>query len=218
MMKQALALALAGMCATSSMAAVTIQTVAFGIVPPAGSTVIDFNSASNVNNVALPTGFTAAATGFTNVYTGSHPGTAAAPMNDATKYLAVSMGTYTLKSSVGFSNLSFYWGSIDAGNTLQLLDVYGNVFYTLTGSNALMSSDASGNWFSGADNRTVLINSDQRIFGTRFVNSGVAFELDNLAFGGVPEPATWAMMVAGFGLIGFATRLSRKQNRSTLFA
>jgi hypothetical protein len=26
----------------------------------------------------------------------------------------------------------------------------------------------------------------------------------------VPEPATWAMMIAGFGMVGFAMRRSRK--------
>jgi len=33
-----------------------------------------------------------------------------------------------------------------------------------------------------------------------------------LAPGGVPEPSTWAMMLLGFGGIGFAMRRSRKQN------
>ncbi|WP_136163173.1 PEPxxWA-CTERM sorting domain-containing protein [Sphingomonas flavalba] len=44
---------------------------------------------------------------------------------------------------------------------------------------------------------------------------GSGFAIDNLRFaqagqitvpGGVPEPATWAMLIAGFGLIGAATR------------
>ena len=30
--------------------------------------------------------------------------------------------------------------------------------------------------------------------------------------GGVPEPGTWAMMLLGFGGIGFAMRRGRKQN------
>ncbi len=33
--------------------------------------------------------------------------------------------------------------------------------------------------------------------------------LSNIAFGAVPEPATWGMMVVGFGMIGYATRRRR---------
>jgi len=45
---------------------------------------------------------------------------------------------------------------------------------------------------------------------------------DNITFGsstpgGVPEPTTWAMMLAGFGAVGFATR-RRRQNVAVSFA
>jgi hypothetical protein len=32
----------------------------------------------------------------------------------------------------------------------------------------------------------------------------------NFVGGAVPEPATWAMMIAGFGLIGVAARRQRR--------
>ena len=32
----------------------------------------------------------------------------------------------------------------------------------------------------------------------------------NIRAGAVPEPATWAMMIAGFGMVGFAMRRSQK--------
>lgn len=52
------------------------------------------------------------------------------------------------------------------------------------------------------------------ITGLRFVATGVAFEIDDvagqLASDGsgstVPEPATWALMLAGFGMVGAAAR------------
>jgi len=212
MVKQALALAFAGFFASSSMAAVTIQTVAFGgVASPAGAVVIDFEGA-DLSSV-VPSGFTATSTGNVGLYTGSQAGVAAAPMGDATQYLGIRNGSYTLQSATGYSNLSFYWGSIDAGNQVDLLDANGKSFFTLTGNSALTSSDAKGNWFSGADNRTVLINSDEKIYGVSFYYPSTAFELDDLVFDAIsaaPEPATWALMAGGFGLIGFAMRSTRK--------
>lgn len=43
------------------------------------------------------------------------------------------------------------------------------------------------------------------------IGRNFAFRLD--AAGAVPEPATWAMLVAGFGVIGFAMR--RRNNQTT---
>jgi hypothetical protein len=48
-------------------------------------------------------------------------------------------------------------------------------------------------------------------------NTGFAYTLDTLLYGsraaveGVPEPATWAMMVLGFGLVGGAMRQARRR-------
>jgi len=40
-------------------------------------------------------------------------------------------------------------------------------------------------------------------------NGGGGFELDNVTIGFVPEPGTWAMLITGFGMIGFAARRRR---------
>ena len=40
-------------------------------------------------------------------------------------------------------------------------------------------------------------------------NGGGGFELDNLTIGSVPEPGTWAMLITGFGMVGFAARRRR---------
>ena len=63
-------------------------------------------------------------------------------------------------------------------------------------------------WFSGSNTSVdlALVNHN-----TAF--SGNDFALDDIAFGitkpGVPEPATWALMLGGFGLAGVALRRRR---------
>lgn len=56
------------------------------------------------------------------------------------------------------------------------------------------------------------------ITGLRFTSTGVAFEVDDIAGtpvgdgnanGIVPEPATWALMIVGFGMVGVTARRRR---------
>ena len=66
---------------------------------------------------------------------------------------------------------------------------------------------------------TALAKGERRVtFGDKTVTSVVfassqnSFEFDNIAtVSAVPEPATWAMMIMGFGLAGSAVRNSRRK-------
>jgi hypothetical protein len=49
-------------------------------------------------------------------------------------------------------------------------------------------------------------------------NAGNSIYSGNLSATSVPEPATWAMMLAGFGLIGFAMRRQRQSHPKVRFA
>jgi hypothetical protein len=213
MVKKILAGVLATICASNSMAAVTISTIPFQVLPINAAKLIDFEG----QNV-LPSGFTSSQNGSVTLQNGSHSGVAAEPMNDPTQYLAISGGSYTLQGTTGFDKMSFYWGSIDGGNRIDLLDANGATFYTLFGNSPLLTWSSDGNWFGDWSNRTVSFASDQKIYGAKFSYEGTAFELDNVAFGSVPEPATWGMMIVGFGLIGAALRTSRKSTARGVIA
>ena len=108
-------------------------------------------------------------------------------------------------SNTGWHTLQFQWGSLDTWNALELLSSTGEVFYTFRGLDYQ-------NIF-GRDSQVVAFDSTDPFYGVRFNADLPAFEVDNVSFSNaVPEPASWAMMIAGFGLIGAAAR-SRRTHR-----
>lgn len=119
--------------------------------------------------------------------------------------------------------LSFIWGSIDDYNTLVFTDSAGTALvgpqYTFTGSEiaAMIPAIANGNQTANDTNPIVTFSfsgGDQSLVrGMQLYSTRNAFELDNIAVNAVPEPATWAMMLFGFGAVGFGMR--RRNARKT---
>lgn len=107
---------------------------------------------------------------------------------------------------------SFVLGSLDTYNTLTLKYENGTSQAYIGGQIINDLSFPSGNQISGETNGVVTFTAatGPRIVGAVFQSSQNSFEFDNLATGAVPEPATWALMIGGFGLIGAA---SRRRNR-----
>lgn len=146
--------------------------------------------------------------------TGSH-WYAATPAGNGSRYGYVSTrdgGATATLFTPKVSSISFYWGSIDTYNHVDILGAGGSVLFTLSGS-AIPPSD--GDWFSGATNQRVSFTrtSGPHIEGVRFRTDWIAFEVDDIATSGaVPEPATWAFMIAGFGMVGSAARRRRRQS------
>lgn len=175
---------------------------------PGQTLLVDFNG-------PLPGGYSLS--GDYGLQTGTTGG-AAASAGDASHYLYVSSalpnGSATL-STLDLSSVSFYWGSIDTYNSVDILLASGSVFGIAGG--ALPPS--KGDQGQPMKNRRVFFTAqgNELISGIRFNSSGVAFEVDDvygvLAGGGsgsaVPEPASWAMLIAGFGLVGAAARRRR---------
>jgi hypothetical protein len=108
---------------------------------------------------------------------------------------------------------SLNFGPVQAGDTLVFyINVLttGNTFYSDTSLNSdgithiWTAAFTSGEF--GVPNGTYVGFEDQLGGGDRDYED-LAFVFTNVGVTGViPEPATWAMMIAGFGLVGWASR------------
>ncbi|WP_156256127.1 Npun_F0296 family exosortase-dependent surface protein [Sandarakinorhabdus oryzae] len=118
-------------------------------------------------------------------------------------------------STPDLKSISFYWGSIDTYNQVDVLGAGGATIFSIGGASLPPSN---GNQGLPSTNRRVnfIADAGQVITGLKFTSTGVAFEFDSFAAegaittgGGVPEPATWAMLLAGFGMVGVSARRRR---------
>jgi hypothetical protein len=174
---------------------------------PTTGTVIDFNGG------VLPTGFSLSGTGYAQVTGGLANAYAEPGFSDGSAYVAVGTGgAATLQSTTGYQSASVFAGSIDTYNSVEVLSTSGAVLATFTGAD--FTANANGDQSEPSTNRRITFYAEagETIGGLRFLSTAPAFELDNVVFA-VPEPSTWMMMLAGFGLLGQAMRLRRRNVR-----
>lgn len=197
----------------SAHAAIVIGTINPGSTPYAGPTpTYDFNSPAGTPS--LTGGSVVSGT------TGNH----AQPVGSTGGYYAVgpsdgNPGTINLSGWGDIFNISLIWGSVDTYNTLEFLDGSNNILASFVGNNIWIP--ANGNQSDPHTNPVVtflLDGADVAAFSSlRLTSTTNAFEIDNLAINSptpgtnsaVPEPATWAMMLLGFGAAGFSMRRRR---------
>ena len=149
---------------------------------------------------------------------------AATPAGDTSKYFYVSpslaSNNATLSSGLDLKTIGFYWGSIDKYNTVEVLGTHnGGATQTLFTLNGASLPPSNGDQFAASTNRrvTFIAGNGEAISGLRFASTGIAFELDDVVAktlgsgsgAAVPEPASWALLVAGFGVVGVAARRRR---------
>jgi hypothetical protein len=137
----------------------------------------------------------------------------ASSMPAGTPYLSVLGGGTATYNFTGLVNsFQFDWGSIDAYNTLTISSNKGPDIVIPGSLN--FNNPANGNQSSAQTNGlfTVFGGEGEFFSSVTFSSTGNSFEVDNLAIAAVPEPATWAMMLIGFGLIGATARYRRRHN------
>jgi hypothetical protein len=188
-------------------------------LPANAVTVVTFNGGSGVIPVGMLVfqGFESLATGAALganafVFSSSVSGEAARPaFGSSGKFGAVlTNGSYT--ASFGPTNaFSFVLGSIDNYNALRLRYEDGSTQIYSGGQIINDLSFPSGDQISGQTNGVVTysVTSGPRLTGATFTSSGNSFEFDNLAIA-VPEPATWMMILGGFGFVGVAVRRRKR--------
>jgi hypothetical protein len=150
------------------------------------------------------------------VTTGSASGVRAQPFGSTGNYWTVgpsdgSPGVMDLSSIGDIFNISFLWGSVDSYNFIDFVDEAGNVIATFSGSDIF--NPANGNQTDPNLNPVVRFDVSGEHVSTlasiRLRSTSNAFETDNFTINAVPEPATWALMMLGFGAIGFGMRRRR---------
>jgi hypothetical protein len=148
------------------------------------------------------------------IYSGS-AGSRAQPAGSTGGYGAVGPGNTESSAVLDLSSfgliksITFLWGSVD---TYNILDVLGTGVSFNGGSNGV--SPATGNQSDANSNRLVTLTftgADRaNVTGLQFSATADAFEFDNVTVASVPEAASWAMFIGGFGMIGGAVRSRRK--------
>ncbi len=114
--------------------------------------------------------------------------------------------------AAGFSTID-YFGAAGFGNVLNI-----SAYSGLNGTGTLLGS-FDGQQFNFQNNNVYfmgVVSSSNDIgsivFNRAFDASGDTIGIDNIVsgtFGAVPEPASWALLIAGFGLTGAAMRRRR---------
>lgn len=108
---------------------------------------------------------------------------------------------------------------VDLGNYTAGTELLFSIFVTNTGNTfysgpANRNSDGVFHATATGDNLVFVAFEDKLNGGDRDYND-FTFQVSNANTGAVPEPASWAMMISGFGLVGGAMRARR---RSVSFA
>ncbi|MBB5685487.1 PEPxxWA-CTERM sorting domain-containing protein [Sphingobium boeckii] len=217
-LKLAAAAALATVSATGH-AAVTLTVEAAGVQNTTTAYtggVATFNTLNGYNeNVAVALGGNTATFSRLNASTANVYGGA-----NGSNFITVANDTVIgLSTAVNYFGL---WASaLDGGNAVEFFSngaSLGSFNLTAFALDSAYAGNPNGGGNAGEKYAFFNFNSDTKFDQVKLIqNGGGGFEVDNVTLGNaVPEPATWAMMLIGFGVVGYAMR--RKVSVKTSFA
>eukprot|EP01030_Chromulinospumella_sphaerica_P022114 gene22114-22079_t len=215
--KTLLAIALTG-AALSAHAGISYTATSGDTSAVSGVTTITFDDGQ------LPTGFASYDSINAIIPAGGYPGESAPPPNDGTGYFSVGVSHGQVSSSSvnfsgnGASYFGYYMGSPDNYNVVTVYS--GNTaILQINGSNMAQAASllADGNQSHGFY-MNFFTDQGTTISRVTFASSANAFETDNHAFtAAVPEPETYAMLLTGLGLVGFASRRRRPSSEECFY-
>lgn len=127
--------------------------------------------------------------------------------NDGRNYTEAPGNTFTLRAAPAINYTALGTGPVLASANVGAIDTGISHFeaFGLNGTAVgLLNGAAGGSFlFGGAASGDLSVESE--LFG--YVNGPAAYLTLTLADSAVPEPATWAMLIVGFGAIGGAIRM-----------
>ncbi|WP_294537604.1 PEPxxWA-CTERM sorting domain-containing protein [uncultured Rhodoblastus sp.] len=169
--------------------------------------------------------FSLSRSGQTVTYTLAYPGGATATWTSATadyfgqatsfelRARSVAPSGHLLSDGFTIDNLKFTDTSVTNQNVDSLLSAHGSQVYAANGDTtiALFTGVAPGDFTLTGDYVLQWTNNDNITNPGRTWNSQVkALDLPTAA----PEPSTWAMMMIGFAVLGFAAQRKKRQARA----
>ena len=188
---------------------VTLSNQGEPFVIPAGQELIaSFDDANNPTEVFVD-GVTLSLDGSTvgvcegcSGYSGTLP-------NDGTHYLTIpGAATATFESLRLMSSFSLFMGSPDTYNRIEFFGANG--FHEVLSGADMFQGDTNQSW--GWGKRVNFDFGGYNVSKVVLSSSGNSFEVDTAAgsfAAGVPEPATWALMIGGFMAAGVMLRRRR---------
>ena len=155
-----------------------------------------FSTGVGPGSYAAPIPADVSPAGSFSIQSTSVPNVYLAPLGDSSTFLVVNPGFAATVDLHGVTSFSFLWGSPDPSNAVSF---NGGAF--MTGSSILGAVANSSN----ANTQWITFTAIEGVLNTMTIKTGqIAFEMAVAA--PVPEPETYALMLAGLGAMAFVAR------------